>query len=678
MRPDAAPPLHGGATVRCEMSARAVALTLVVVAAVVVVVSNAGGVRPASADGDIVDFRRQILPIFEGACVDCHGAKKASGGLRLGSGSVVLSGGISGKSIVPGKGKDSYLVRRVRGQGDEDRMPLGAEALSPREIEVIERWIDQGAKVPPVEPTTFVPAPGGLKRLTVAQYGSSIRDLLGEQVQVPAALEPDTRVSGSAAVGAGRIAMSRQATEKFSLAAFALGRQAVADPAWWREWVACDPDAFDAACAERFLARFAPRAWRRPLEADETARYLTLARTASRGRLARGVSAVVAAVLQSPNFLYRVELGVPDPQDPSRRVLTDFEMASRLSYFLWGTPPDQELFDAAKHNQLVTEMTGSPASPSNEIDGLRAQALRMLRSPRSRSTVETFFSELLRLNKLDRLPQFRSKYKQVSATLGPAMRTETLRVVEEITLDPDRDFREIFDTRFTYLNGELARLYGLPPPADENGFVRVALPADSKRIGILGHASFLAINAHPTAPSPTKRGRFIRESLLCQVVPPPPPDVSTKLPKDADGSARTTRQKLSAHRKFAQCAGCHKAMDPIGLAFETFDGIGAYREQENGLRIDASGELDGVAFGDPSELERLLRNSPKVGVCVARNLLRFALGHLESAGEEPLVDELAAALERDGYRFRSLVLNVISSRGFRYVRNEDPVKGSRP
>jgi hypothetical protein len=302
----------------------------------------------------------------------------------------------------------------------------------------------------------------------------------------------------------------------------------------------------------------------------------------------------------------------------------------------------------------------------------------MLGSPRSRNTVETFFSELLRLNKLDRLPQFRSKYQQVSATLGPAMRTETLRVVDEIALDPDRDFREIFDTRFTYLNGELARLYGVPPPADENQFVRVGLPADSKRIGVLGHASFLAINAHPTAPSPTKRGRFIRETLLCQAVPPPPPDVSTKLPKDTEGKARTTRDKLAAHRKSAQCAGCHKSMDPIGLAFETFDGIGAYRAEENGLRIDASGELDGVSFDDPSELEHLLRNSPRVGVCMARNLLRFALGHLESAGEEPLVDELSAGLERDGYRFRSLVLNVISSRGFRYVRNQDPDQDARP
>jgi hypothetical protein len=160
----------------------------------------------------------------------------------------------------------------------------------------------------------------------------------------------------------------------------------------------------------------------------------------------------------------------------------------------------------------------------------------------------------------------------------------------------------------------------------------------------------------------------VREVLLCQAVPPPPPDVSTKLPKDKEGAApRTTRQKLVAHRANPQCAGCHKAMDPLGLPFEAFDGIGAPRTHEAALPIDTTGELDGLRFSSPAELGALLRRSPRVGVCIARSLFRFALGHLESEGEEPLMAELAAGLERDGYRFRSLVLAVVASRGFRYV-----------
>jgi mono/diheme cytochrome c family protein len=600
----------------------------------------------AASAKDDVDFRRQVLPIFEGACTDCHGPKKSNGGLRL-DGGRVHEGGVSGKAVVPGKPDESYLVQRLLGQGDEDRMPFGEPALPASEIDLIKKWIAQGAKVPPEPSTTFVPAPGGIKRLTVAQYRNTLRDLLGSKVALPKDLEPDTLVSGSAVVGAGRIFISRQATEKFARAAFGLARQAMQDEAWRREWLPCPPEA--EGCQSRFLERFGRRAWRRPLSGEESARYLGLARGPG------GLTAAMAALLQSPNFLYRVEVGVPDPGDASRRVLTDFEMASRLSYFLWGAPPDEVLLDAAASGRLGTD------------DGLREEAERMLASPRSRQTISAFFSELLRLGKLERLPQFRSKYQQVSPTLGASMQGETLRVIEEIALSPDRDFREIFDARFTYLNGELARLYGLPVPADEKSFVRVELPADGERAGILGHASFLAINAHPTASSPTKRGRFIRETLLCQPVPPPPPDVSTKLPKDPEGKPSTVREKLAIHRKNPQCYGCHKAMDPMGLAFERFDGIGVHRIEESGLPIDPRGELDGVPFKHAGELAGLLRHSPRVGVCVARNLYRFALGHLESEGEEPLVDDLARGLEQDGYRFLALVLNVVKSKGFRYL-----------
>jgi hypothetical protein len=582
--------------------------------------------------------------------------KKASGGLRLDTGARALVGGISGALVVPGKPDKSYLLDRLRGDGDEDRMPLKHAPLSPEEIKVVERWIKEGAVVPPEESTDFVPAPGGVKRLTVAQYRNSVRDLLGDQA-APPPLEPDTLVSGSAAVGAGRIVMSRQATEKFARAAFSLSRVALADPVWRARWIPCEAaDPFEAGCAGAFLDRFGRRAWRRPLSPAERTRYLALIRGNGRAHLGDGVGAAVAGFLQSPHFLYRVEVGVPDPQDPRRHVLTDFEMASRLSYFLWGAPPDDQLLDAAAQGHLSTD------------EGLRSEAERMLASPRAGDTVKTFFNELLRLDKLDHLAQFKEKYKQVSDTIGVAMREETLRVVQEIALDPKRDFREMFDARFTYVNGELAALYGLPAPADPKAFTRISLPASSPRVGVLGQASFLAINAHATAPSPTKRGRFIREALLCQAIPPPPPDVSTKLPKDGDGPARTTRQKLSVHRKLSQCNGCHKAMDPIGLPFETYDGIGAYRTKEDsGLPIDPSGELDGVAFKDPRGLAVLLRNNPKVGVCVARHLYRFALGHLEGEGEEPLVADLAAGLERDGYRFLSLVLNVVKSRGFRYL-----------
>jgi mono/diheme cytochrome c family protein len=601
-----------------------------------------------------VDFTRDVLPIFRRACVSCHGPEKASGGLQLGSAHRLRKGGIGDDLLVPGKAHASYLVQRLRGEGGEDRMPLKAKPLAATEIGLIERWIDEGARLPDEAPARFVPAPGGLKRLTVAQYQNTLRDLFGPTLALPADLEPDTLVAGSATVGAARVALSTQGVEKFAVAAFAVGRAAQSDPAFRQRYLGCAGKAEAEPCARGFIRSFGRRAWRRPLTTDEVNRYTQLA---TRLGPRDGIAAVIAAFVQSPNFLYRAEIGAPDPANPTQRRLTGFELASRLSYFLWGAPPDDALLDAAEAGQLDTP------------EGLEAQTLRMLPAPRSRETMSAFFVELFRLRRLDKIYESRSKYPQFSPTIGASMRGETLRVIEEVAFAPGRDFREIFSTDFTWVNDELARLYGLPPtPATNDGYRRVTLPAGSGRTGVLGQGAFLTIYAHPTTSSPTKRGKFIRESLLCQAVPPPPPNVDAKLPKDEKGKPLlTVRQKLESHRKNPRCNGCHKAMDPLGLAFERFDGIGAHRQTEAGLPIDSSGELDGVPFEDAAGLGKLLARSPKIGACVARSLFRFAVGHLESEGEEPLLEALAHGLEHDGYRFEALVANVIKSEGFRTI-----------
>jgi mono/diheme cytochrome c family protein len=619
---------------------------------------------PPPAAGPPVDFAGQILPIFERACVSCHGPKKAQGGLQLTSARRLMKGGIGDNLIVPGKADQSYLVQRLLGQGGEDRMPLKKDPLPDAEVELIRRWIDQGAPLPPEPPPRFVPAPGGLKRLTTAQYHNTLRDLFGERIELPTHLEPDTLVAGSATVGAARIGLSEHGVEKFSRAAHQLAGAALRDPAFVERFVPCPLGAtedatttFPAPCARGFIERFGRRAWRRPLQLEETNRYERLARgVAESGRgLSGGLAAVTSAMLQSPHFLYRSEIGVPDPKDPTRLRLTDYEMASRLAYFLWGAPPDDQLLDAAGSGRLSTP------------EGLAAETERMLRSPRARETMAAFFVELFRLRRLDRLYEGRGKHPKFTTTVSQSMRGETLRVIEEVAFDPKRDFREIFSARFTYVNGELARLYGLPEPAEGSRYTRVELPAGNPRTGVLGQASFLSIFAHNNSSSPTRRGKFIREALLCQAVPPPPPSVDTKLPKDEGGVVRTVRQKLEAHRKNPRCNGCHKAMDPLGLAFESFDNLGIQRMQEAGLPIDTSGELDGTAFQTPAELGALLAKNTKIGACVARSLFRYALGSLESEGEEPLLEELARGLERDGYRFPALVTSVIKSEGFRYL-----------
>jgi hypothetical protein len=244
------------------------------------------------------------------------------------------------------------------------------------------------------------------------------------------------------------------------------------------------------------------------------------------------------------------------------------------------------------------------------------------------------------------------------------MREETARFMANIALAPNVDYRTMFDSRETFVNAELASLYGLPPVAGTD-FVAVTLPDDGLRAGFLGQASFLALNAHATSTSPTYRGKFIQEMLRCQTIPPPPMNVPP-LPDDADAATKTMRQKLEMHREVEPCRTCHELMDPMGLAFENFDAMGVYRTMDVGQVIDASGELNGQPFTGPRELETMLRNDPLVGQCAARNLYRYALGHVEGAegNEEPAITEIVSAFEGSQFQFTSLVQAVVTSPAF--------------
>jgi hypothetical protein len=493
----------------------------------------------------------------------------------------------------------------------------------------------------------------------VAQYRNSVHDLLGDDVTVPD-LEPDTVLSGFAAIGAAQIALSPHATEQFETSALSVAHEALADATRRASLVSCTPaGASDETCAKKVVTELGRRAFRRPLADEEVTRYASLATLAADklGDFYTGLEYAIAGLLQSPHFLYREEIGTPDPSDPSRRVFDGYELATRLSFFLWNSPPDDVLLDAAAGGVLGTEQ------------GLLDQAKRLLDAPRALRVVETFFGELLHLADLDDLPQLPGLFPLVTPTLGPSMREETLRTIEDIVLSRDADMRELFDGETAFVNPELAQLYGVPAPAGTD-FSKITLPKQGMRAGLLGQGSFLALNAHADSTSPTRRGKFIREVLLCQAIPPPPPNVKTTLPEDPAGQApRTMRQKLEQHRSAAACASCHVRMDPIGLGLENFDAIGAYRSTDQGQPIDASGDLDGVAFHDARELAAALRKHPDVGTCLARGVFRYATGHVEIDGEEPLIQALAGRLPADGFRFRSLLLSVIQSAGFRYAGN---------
>jgi hypothetical protein len=509
-----------------------------------------------------------------------------------------------------------------------------------------------------VPPGAYKPAAPTLRRLTVEQYRNTIRDLVGD-VTIDE-LEADTALHGFTAIAAAQMTISPRATEQFSDAALKIADQVFADPARRARVASCDPAA-DAQCIRQTITTFGRRAWRRPLTQEEIDRYVDIgdkAAAALGGDKVQGLKWAVAGLFQSVNFLYRSELGVPDPKDPSRRVFTDYELASRLSYFVWNTTPDDGLLDAAERGELAAG------------DGLVNQAKRLIESPRAREAIGGFFGELFHLGTLSDLPQQTTAFPQMSATIGPAMREETQRFLTEIAFSESTDFRSIFDTRKTWVNAELARLYGVAAPAG-SGFVEVTLPADGMRAGILGQASFLAINAHATTSSPTLRGKFIRETMLCQAIAPPPPDVVTDLEETAGPGPKTMRQKLSVHATNATCNTCHSKMDPIGLTFENFDGIGAFRTMDADQVIDATGELDGVKVNDARGLAEALKNHPDLATCMARTLYRYAAGHLETEGEQPLVKALGDDFVKNGAHFRGLLLGVVQSAGFRYAAHPE-------
>jgi hypothetical protein len=506
-----------------------------------------------------------------------------------------------------------------------------------------------------IDPSVFVPAQGGLRRLTSTQYRNSVMDLFGPAALPTTTFEADSALSGFISIAAARLALSATLTEQFESAALEIAHTALSDTAGRATLLGCTPAGVtDEACTSAFLGKIGRRAWRRPLTASELSSLTALVAPIQTdlNDYYGGLEYGVAALLQSPHFLYRQELGTPDPANPGFARFDDYELATRLSFFLWNTTPDDELLDAADAQQLTT------------TDGFNAQITRLLASPRAGDAVQNFFTEYFRLNDLDSLPQLPATFPQNTATIGPAMREETARFMANIALAPNVDYRTMFDSRETFVNAELAELYGLPAVAGTD-FVAVTLPDDGLRAGYLGQASFLALNAHATTTSPTYRGKFIQEMLRCRAVPPPPMNVPP-LPDDATAGEQTMRQKLAMHREVEPCRTCHELMDPMGLAFENFDAMGVYRTMDAGQVIDASGELNGQPFNGPRELVAILRNDPLVGQCAARNLYRYAMGHVEGAegNEEPAITQIVGAFEGAQFQFTSLVQAIVTSPAF--------------
>jgi hypothetical protein len=507
------------------------------------------------------------------------------------------------------------------------------------------------------------PAPGRIRRLTRRQLELSLRDLLGEVTL--GATVPDA-VDGLPSVGASYTSLTDTGVDGFHTALKDVVRQTLAAPTRWAALVGGCAGGGDQACLRTFVTGFGRRAWRRPLAAAEIDRYVALGTTAASklGDPNQGFVYAATGLLESPNFLYRVELGEPDSTGGGRGRYryTGYELASRMSYLITGSTPDLGLLDAAESKQLDTP------------EGLRTQAARLLASAQARVGIGSFAREFFALDDFVGKTTDDPRY---TATLRAAMADEVVRLYQS-RLEPGADFFDLVSTGKTFVTAELAKIYGIPGLTG-TGTMEVTLPAEFPRAGLLGTGAFLAMTSNDkiNETAPVARGLFISENILCREIPPPPPGVMMKEPPM--GVVLTKREILDRHRSDPGCAACHGLFDPLGYAFESFDWVGQYRDKEpNGRPVDTTGIFDGTSFKNARELVALLRPLPDVRRCFVDFLYRYANGHPATDEDSATLRAWGDAMARAQGQLPRFITELVASDDFRHVAPAPQLTGSAP
>jgi hypothetical protein len=508
---------------------------------------------------------------------------------------------------------------------------------------------------------TCGPAPSTVRRLTHREFANSVRDLVGDTAAVTQGFPPEEEALGFTN-NADAQQVSQVLVEKYLVSSEGIARRATRVMSGL---LRCDPvTTGEEACARQFIETFGRRTFRRPLSADDAAELFAVYATGrARGDFREGIEDVIQVTLQAPEFLYRIEEGVEVEGNAEIRQISDYEMASRLSYLMWGTLPDEELLNAAQAGKL---------SRPEEIE---AQARRMLDDPRSRDTVRDFHAQWLRLGLIDEVAKDTASFPDWNPDIRSHLRAEADAFIEDVVWAQRGDLSMLFTSSFTFVDDDLARYYDLPLP-ESTQLTRVTLPPGTAA-GFLTQGGLMAVLAKPNQTSPTHRGKFIREAIMCQVIPPPPDNVITDVP-DPDPNV-SARQRFAQHTKDSSCAGCHMLMDPIGFSFEKYDGIGRFRANENGRSIDDTGEVVGSDIGAYQGIPALaqkLANNPEVQRCVTRAWFRYGLGRSETEAEACTIDQLQERFDKSGRRPIDLLIALTQTTAFRFKtvspRGENP------
>lgn len=512
-----------------------------------------------------------------------------------------------------------------------------------------------------IPPGVDASSPAQRRLITESQYLNTVGHIFGRDIEVIAQFAPMQRTEGLLALGASKAGVPSGELQKFQRAARQVASQIVDNgnielrlPSHRDALMPCKPaaaNAPDAACAGMFLRATGRLLYRRPVGEARLAQMVDDAgrATAQLGDFYAGLATVVEGMLISPEVLFIEDRSEPDPERPGRQRLEAYSYASRLSFFLWNAAPDDKLLKAAESGEL------------NTAKGRARVVDMMLASPRLEGGVRGFFDDMLGFDAFANLAKDPTAYPaETGATLTDA-REQTLRTIYDHLVTKKGDYRDLFTTRATFMSPALGAIYRVPTTP---GWAPYEFPENGPRMGLLTHVSFLAQHAHPARSSATRRGKALRELLLCQPVPLPPPNVDFSAVEDPKATFRTARDRVNVHLENPVCAGCHRITDPIGLALENFDGAGVYRRTEKGAEIDGSGALDGKAFTDLVGLTQAVRNHPALPTCLVRRVYSYGVGAAVDNSDKPLLDFLNAEFVKGGYRLPNLLRQIVLSPAF--------------
>jgi mono/diheme cytochrome c family protein len=607
----------------------------------------------AALDPAKASFLKDILPLLEDHCYACHGDGQTKGGLALDE--------FQTEKDVHHGYKIWEQIRKLVAAGE---MPPEGRKNRPdgKERDLLAGWarhsLDNFYRTAPPDPGRVT-----VRRLNRNEYNNVVRDLLFVDFQPANDFPADDTGYGFDNIG-DVLSTSPLLMEKYLDAAEAIASAAVMIPKKNGEVTAFQKEYFTLPLTKEaeetvfkgFVTTFMRRAYRREVRTDEVDRMMAV----SKAVVDKGapfdarVQVVIQGVLVSPHFLFRWELdGAPSDPKAIRR-LNEYELASRLAFFIWSSGPDDRLLDLAAKGVLRKQ--------------LKAEVHRMLADPKAEALVRNFSGQWLQLRNLDIVRPDKSLFPTYTHKLRDDMRRETELLFADV-LRGNRPLTELLTARYSFVNGRLAALYGLSNVRGDE-FRKVALKGNT-RAGVLGHASVLTLTSDPNRTSPVKRGKYVLDNILGTPPPPPPPNVPEL--EEAGEIKGTVREQMAKHSTNAVCASCHKKMDPIGFAFENFDAIGRYRTEDNGAPVDAGGQLDsGESFKNAAELRAIFatKKSDLFIRCVTEKMLIYALGRgLEYYDKRP-VDKIIERLDGNDDRSFHLVMGIVESLPFDMKRGE--------